>query len=76
MAFQVVSEFIGLDMIEMYFVRFLIQQILLALSPISGPSMFYGCCCLCFKEIILELYMFKAVMLSVMMNVCTFLTAG
>lgn len=33
MAFQVVLEFIRLDMIEMYFVRFLIQQILLALSP-------------------------------------------
>lgn len=40
MAFQVVLEFIRLDMIEMYFVRFLIQQILLALSPVSGPACF------------------------------------
>lgn len=39
-------------------------------------SMFYGCCCVYFKEIISELCMFKAVMHSVMMNVCTSLTAG
>lgn len=40
MAFQVVLEFIRLDMIEMYVVRYLIQQILLVLSPISGPACF------------------------------------
>lgn len=36
MAFQVVLDFVRLDMIKIYFVRVLIQQILLALSSISG----------------------------------------
>jgi len=40
MAFQVVLEFRRLDMIKMYFVRVLLQQILLALSSISGPACF------------------------------------
>lgn len=36
MAFQVVLEFVQLDMIKIYSVRVLIQQILLSLSAILG----------------------------------------